>query len=63
LREQLDDRVSVRFTTAPELICGIELRVSSQRIVWNLDSYLEGVQASVFEGLEESARKHADSAP
>jgi F-type H+-transporting ATPase subunit b len=63
LREHLDDSVDVRFTTAPELICGIELRVPSHRIVWNLDSYLEGVQARVFEGLDESARKHAHAAP
>jgi len=61
LREQLDDSVDVRFTTAPELICGVELRVRSHRIVWNLDSYLEGVQARVFEGLDESARKHAQA--
>ncbi len=63
LREHLDDSVGIRFITAPELICGIELRVSSHRIVWNLDSYLEGVQARVFEGLDESARKHAQAAP
>jgi F-type H+-transporting ATPase subunit b len=59
LREQLDDSVDVRFTTVPELICGIELRAHSQRLVWNLDSYLEGLEARVFEVLDESAKKHA----
>jgi len=59
LRQQLDDSIDVRFATAPELICGVELRVQSHRVVWSLDSYLEGVEARVFEGLDESARKHA----
>lgn len=62
LRQQLGDSVEVRFITAPELICGIELRAQSHRIVWNLDSYLEGAEARVFEELNESARKHATAA-
>ena len=59
LRQQLDESVDLRFTTAPELICGIELRAPSHRLVWNLDSHLERLEVSVFEGLDESARKHA----
>jgi F-type H+-transporting ATPase subunit b len=59
LRQKLDDRVGVRFTTAPELICGVELRAHSHRLVWNLDSYLEGLEARVFEALDESAKKLA----
>lgn len=59
LRQHLDDSVDARFTTAPELICGIELRADSHRLVWNLDSYLEGLEARVFEALDERARKHA----
>jgi F-type H+-transporting ATPase subunit b len=56
LRQQLDDGVSVRFTSAPELICGIELRADSHRLVWNLDSYLEGLEARVFDVLDERAK-------
>jgi F-type H+-transporting ATPase subunit b len=59
LRQQLDDSVDVRFTTVSELICGIELRAHSYRLAWNLDSYLEGLEARVFEALDESAKKHA----
>jgi F-type H+-transporting ATPase subunit b len=60
LRQQLDDSVDVRFTTVPELICGIELRAHSHRLVWNLDSYLEGLEARVFEVLDERAKKDAE---
>ncbi len=61
LREKLDDSVDPRFSTDPELICGIELRAHSHRLVWNLDSYLEGLEARVFEALDESAKKHANA--
>ena len=59
LRQQLDDSVEVRFTVVAELICGIELRTHSHRFVWSLDSYLEGLEANLFEALDESAEKHA----
>ncbi|MDX9741288.1 MAG: F0F1 ATP synthase subunit B [Gammaproteobacteria bacterium] len=60
LRHHLDDSLEVRFTTVPELICGIELRAHSHRLAWNLDSYLESLEARVFEALEESAGSHAE---
>ena len=61
LRQQFGDIVEVRFSTAPELICGIELRVESHRIGWNLNSHLGDVEARVFEGLNESAKKHVQA--
>jgi F-type H+-transporting ATPase subunit b len=59
LRQQLDDGMNARFTTVAELICGIELRASSHRFVWNLDSYLERLEARLFEALDRSANKYA----
>ncbi|MXS85495.1 F0F1 ATP synthase subunit B [Nitrosomonas sp. HPC101] len=59
LREHLGENVRVRFTTVPELICGIELRARSHRLAWNLESWLEGLEAQVFETLDESAWNHA----
>lgn len=58
VREQLGDSVHVRFSTAPELICGVELRAHSYHLTWNLDAYLESVEAGFFEALEESGREH-----
>lgn len=57
LRQHLDDTVDVRFTTVPELLCGIELRAHSHRFAWNLDAYLEGLETRVFEVLDESAHE------
>ena len=59
LRQTLDDSIEVRFITVSELICGIELRTHSHRFAWSLDSYLEGLEASLFEALDESVTKHA----
>ncbi len=57
LREQLDERLDVRFMTVPELVCGVELRAQSQRLVWSLDSYLESLEADFLDVLEERAQK------
>lgn len=59
LHEQLGDGLRLHFSTVPELICGIELRTGSYRLAWHLASYLEGIEARVFEALDESAREHA----
>jgi F-type H+-transporting ATPase subunit b len=56
LREQLDDGVVVRFEVEPQLGCGIELRAHSHRMVWNLASYLDALEDTFFQGLEERAR-------
>lgn len=60
LRESLGEDILVRFDTDPDLICGIELRARSHRLAWSLHSWLEGLEAQVFEGLDDSARNHAD---
>jgi F-type H+-transporting ATPase subunit b len=59
LRNELIDSLDVRFTTVPELICGIELRADSHRLVWNLDACLEDREARVFEVLDRRAEKDA----
>jgi F-type H+-transporting ATPase subunit b len=59
LRDELSDSLDVRFTTVPELICGIELRADSHRLVWNLDACLEDREARVFEVLDTRADRDA----
>lgn len=59
LRDELIDTLDVRFTTVPELICGVELRADSHRVVWNLDACLEDREARVFEVLDTRAKKDA----
>ena len=59
LREQFGDDLALRFSTVPQLVCGVELRAHSYRLSWNLDAYLEDMEARLFEALEESADQDA----
>ncbi len=59
LRRQLNGDVEARFATVPELICGVELRADSRRLVWNLDSHLKDLEDHVFEVLDERAKTDA----
>lgn len=58
LQEHLDDSVDVQFITAKELICGIELRADSHRLVWSLDSHIENLEDRVAEILDKRVEKH-----
>lgn len=59
LREPLDDVLDVQFVIDPKLIGGVELRAQSHRLFWNLDSYLDGLEAHVFEILDDRASRQA----
>lgn len=61
LRQHLDDGIELRFTTVPELICGVELRAHSHRLAWNLNAHLESLEARVFAELDEKAGNHAEA--
>ena len=56
LREHLEDGVAVRFEVEPHLGCGVELRAHSHRMQWNLESYLDRLEESFFNGLEQRER-------
>jgi F-type H+-transporting ATPase subunit b len=45
--------LEVRFATAPEVICGIEMKVDGYKLAWNLDYYLATLEDSVARAFEE----------
>jgi F-type H+-transporting ATPase subunit b len=53
--------IAVRFATAPQVVSGIELSVSGQKVAWSLAEYLAALEKSVRELLLEGA--HAAAAP
>ena len=61
VREKLGHTVAPRFATAPELVCGIELHVHSQRLTWSVESYLEDLERGFFHALEEKAKEANNS--
>ena len=57
LQEHLGEAVSVRFETAPEVMCGIELQTNGRKIAWSLEHYLETLEESLATAFEEESRQ------
>ena len=47
LNETFSDEVRVRFETAPDLVCGIELTANGQKIAWSISDYLNSLKENV----------------
>ena len=61
LDEILGVQVHLRFEIAPELVAGIELVGSGQKVSWSISDYLASLQESVAELLNEKAQPEAGS--
>jgi F-type H+-transporting ATPase subunit b len=57
LNETFSADVRVRFETAPNLICGIELTASGLKTGWSIESYLASLEEGVVELLKERANE------
>jgi F-type H+-transporting ATPase subunit b len=49
--------LDVRFATAPEVICGIELKIGGYKLAWNLDHYLTTLEDSVASAFAEELQE------
>ncbi len=47
----------VRFEVDPQLICGVELVVGDHKLQWNVDHYLQSLEASVAAAIEKRAER------
>ena len=60
IRETIEARlgspVQLRFSPAPEMGWGIELRGNGRRIGWNSDSYVEALEENLREALERQVK-------
>ena len=59
LNETFAAEVHVRFETAPDLVCGIELTANGQKIAWSIADYLASLEKGVGELLEDKAKPEA----
>ena len=59
LNETFSAEIHVRFETAPDLVCGIELTTNGQKVAWSIADYL----ASLEKGVGELLNKKAKSEP
>ena len=53
LNETFSAEIPVRFETAPDLICGIELTTNGQKVAWSIADYLSSLEKGVDELLKE----------
>jgi F-type H+-transporting ATPase subunit b len=58
VKRRLGGPDTLRFATAPELVCGIELTIGGHKLAWSIDQYLGGLQQTVA-GLLDSASRHS----
>ncbi len=63
LNEVFSAEVCVRFETAPEVVCGIELSVNGQRVAWSIAGYLTSLEKGIAELLEEQDKPEPTAAP
>jgi F-type H+-transporting ATPase subunit b len=53
LNETFSAEIRLRFETASELVCGIELTAGGQKVAWSIANYLTSLEKSVSELLKE----------
>ena len=53
VREHLTGESDVEFETAPELVCGIELRAGGREISWSIAGYVQGLQEQLAQVIDE----------
>lgn len=55
IQELLSTQAAIRFETAPELVCGIELCSEGYKVAWSIAEYLQALENSIAECLPATA--------
>jgi F-type H+-transporting ATPase subunit b len=63
LNETFSAEVHVRFETAPDLVSGIDLTASGQKVGWSIDGYLASLENGIHELLKEKEGAVAKAQP
>ena len=63
INETFSADVHLRFETAPDLVSGIELSASGQKVAWSIADYLVSLEKGVGELLKEKAKPEAKAEP
>ena len=59
LNETFSVNIDIRFETAPDLICGIELTANGQKVAWSIADYLGSLEKGVDELLKAKEQPQA----
>ena len=63
LNETFSAEIRIRFETAPDLICGIELTANGQKVAWSIADYLASLEKGVDELLKKKDEAVAKAEP
>jgi F-type H+-transporting ATPase subunit b len=63
LNETFAAEISVRFETAPDLVSGIELVASGQKVGWSISDYLTALENDVGNLLKEKSKPELKTEP
>ena len=63
LNETFSADIHLRFETAPDLVSGIELTASGQKVAWSIAHYLASLEKGVGELLKEQDKPEPKAAP
>lgn len=63
VRKHIAKDASIEFAVAPELTCGVELRVAGREIAWTVESYVQGLGEALTEAIDNKARKPEPKKP
>ena len=63
LNETFSADIHLRFETAPDLVSGIELTASGQKVAWSIAHYLASLEKGVGELLKEQDKPDPKAAP
>ena len=63
LNETFSAEIRVRFETAPDTICGIEIAANGQKIGWSIADYLKSLDQKVGTLLDAEVKPEAQAAP
>lgn len=62
VRKHLAGDAEIRFETAPELTCGIELRAGGRKVSWTIESYIEGIREQLAETVDRTVAAESQRA-
>jgi len=63
LNETFSYEVRLRFETAPQAVCGIELSANGQKVAWSIAAYLDALDQKVAALLSAESKPAAKSMP
>jgi F-type H+-transporting ATPase subunit b len=58
LKTQFAPDSAIEFVTTSDLNCGIEVKLSGQKLAWSLDSYLQTLEQELFSTLTHKGTLH-----